>query len=137
MRYIEWLTTPPDMRNPPTEEALAAELDVYPKTLYNWRHDREFKQVWNDEADQVLGGEEGQDKRQQVINKLHEVAMDDHHPRQIAAAKEFLAATRDLRPEMGDDDLTAERALSMLDDDELEALIAKGAAAAIEGNNGT
>ena len=37
MRYIEWLTTPPQERVPATERELARELDVIPKTLYNWK----------------------------------------------------------------------------------------------------
>lgn len=122
MRYLEWLTTPPQHRDPKSERELAAELDVYPKTLYNWRQDREFRDVWRDEADGVIGGE---DKRQRIMETLYEAASDQYNPRQVAAAKLYLDAVGAIGPQRIDVQVSS-KAIGMLDDDELERLIALG-----------
>ncbi len=124
MRYLEWLTTPPQHRDPPTERDLAKELDVYPKTLYNWKQDREFREVWRDEADAVVGGE---DKRQQVMNTLFKAASDEYNPRHVQAAKLYLDAVGAIGPQQIDVQVSS-KAVGMLDDDELERLIAIGVA---------
>lgn len=126
MRYIEWLTTPMSERTPSNEIELAAELDVYPKTLYNWRHEREFKDVWSEETETVGLSE---DKRANIINNLYEVGMDKTNPRMVMAAKEFLNYYKELRPERDGEDPTAGKALNMLSDEELDALLAEGARA--------
>lgn len=122
MRYIEWLTTPPQHRVPSTEKELAAELDVYPKTLYNWKHEREFREVWQDDADRIIGGE---DKRQRIMETLYMAAIDYRSPRHVQAAKLYLEAIGAMQPQR----LTFEvstKALALLTDDELESLIARG-----------
>lgn len=124
MRYIEWLSTPPSMRRPATKQEIAAELDVYPKTLYNWEQDREFRDVWRDESDEVIGGE---DKRQQVLDTLHRTAIDSHNPRHVAAGKLYLEAIGAMSPQRVDVNVSS-KALGMLSDDEIERLIARGLA---------
>ena len=124
MRYIEWLTTPPQHRVPGTERELAAELDVYPKTLYNWRQEREFREVWRDDADEVIGGE---DKRQRVMETLYMAAIDYRSPRHVAAAKLYLETIGALGPQRVDVQVSS-KAVGMLDDEELERLIAIGVA---------
>lgn len=121
MAYIEWLTTPPHAREPATEKELAAQLDVYPKTLYNWRHDREFREVWQDNTDQVIGGE---DRRQAVMDALYKAASDDHNPRHVAAAKLYLDAIGAMTPSRVNVTVT-NKALGMLTDDEIDLLMAK------------
>ena len=124
MRYIEWLTTPPQHRDPSTEKQLAAELDVYPKTLYNWKHEREFREVWSDQADQIVGGE---DKRQRIMETLYMAAIDYRSPRHVQAAKLYLEAIGAMQPQRLSVEVSP-KALGMLDDEELEILIAKGVA---------
>lgn len=127
MRYIEWLTTPKDMREPKTERELAKELDIYVKTLYNWRHDREFRDVWRDSTDEIVGGE---DKRQQVIDSLFKVAVDRFHPRQVAAAKLYTDLIREISPPREGDfaigGSSGKVPVDMLTDEELDALIKRG-----------
>lgn len=121
MAYIEWLTTPPHARDPATEKELAAQLDVYPKTLYNWRHDREFREVWQDNTDQVIGGE---DRRQAVMDALYKTASDDHNPRHVAAAKLYLDAIGAMSPQKMNVTVT-NKALGMLSDEEIDDLMAR------------
>lgn len=124
MKYIEWLTTPPQYREPATEKELAAELDVYPKTLYNWKHEREFREVWSDQADQIVGGE---DKRQRIMETLYMAAIDYRSPRHVQAAKLYLEAIGAMQPQRLSLEVSP-KALGLLSDEELEMLIAKGAA---------
>jgi hypothetical protein len=124
MRYIEWLTTPPQERVPATERELARELDVIPKTLYNWKNDREFRDLWRDESDEVIGGE---DKRQRVMETLYMAAIDYRSPRHVQAAKLYLETIGAIGPQRVEVQVSS-KALSMLSDDEIEQLIARGLA---------
>ena len=122
MRYIEWLTTVPQYRVPKTERELARELDVFPKTLFNWRQDREFCDVWRGESDEVIGGP---DRRQAVLETLYRAATDERNPRHVAAGKLYLEAIGAMAPPRLDVNVSG-KALGMLTDDEIEKLIARG-----------
>lgn len=122
MRYIEWLTTVPDYRVPKTEREMAAELDVYQKTLYNWRQDRDFIEVWRGESDDVVGGP---DRRQAVLEVLYRAATNERNPRHVSAAKLYFEAIGAITPPKIDVNVSG-RALGMLSDDEIEKLIAVG-----------
>lgn len=124
MRYIEWLTTVPDYRRPKTEKELAAELDVYPKTLYNWRQDRDFRDVWRDESDEVIGGA---DRRQAVLETLYRAATDERNPRHVAAGKLYLEAIGAMAPGRVDVTVTG-KAVSALTEEELDYYIGLGVA---------
>ncbi len=123
MRYIDWLTTPPPMRDPQTEEELALTIDVHTKTLYNWRHDPEFKAVWHQETDKVVGGD---DRRQAVIDALFEAASDPDHPRCVSAAKEYREWLKLMAPPDEPGTVTASKPLTLLSDEELKDLLARG-----------
>ena len=127
MRYVEWLTTPPQARNPKTKQELAAELDVYPKTLYNWEQDREFRQVWHGEAADVLDEHDAVDKRQRVLDTLYEAASDPRSPRHVQAAKLYLESIGAIGPQRIDVQVSS-KALGLLSDDDIERLIARGLA---------
>jgi hypothetical protein len=122
MRYIQWLTTPPQERIPSTQADLAKELDVYPKTLWNWRQDREFRDVWRDDADEVIGGE---DKRQRVMETLYMAAIDYRSPRHVAAAKLYLETIGAIGPQRIDIQVS-NKAIGLLTDEELAKLIDQG-----------
>lgn len=124
MRYIEWLTTVPDYRQPKTERELARELDVYQKTLYNWRQERDFIEVWRGESDEVVGGP---DRRQAVLETLYRAATNERNPRHVMAGKLYLEAVGAMSPPRLDVTVSG-KALGMLSDDELESLIARGVA---------
>jgi hypothetical protein len=120
MRYIEWLTTPPTHRQPKTEVELAREIDVFPKTLYNWRQERDFREVWSDDTDRVVGGE---DRRQRVMDTLYDAAVDHRNPRHVAAAKLYLDTLGAISPPR---EGVSGKAIGMLTDDEIEQLLSRG-----------
>ena len=132
MRYIEWLTTVPQYRIPPTEKELARELDVYTKTLYNWRQDRDFCDVWRGESDEVIGGP---DRRQAVLETLYRAATEERNPRHVQAAKLYLEAIGAMAPPRLDVTVSG-KALGLLTDEEIEALIARGVAEMNQEPNG-
>jgi hypothetical protein len=125
MRFIEWLTTPPAMREPRTEEEFALTVDVHPKTLHNWKHDPEFKAVWHGETDRVVGGD---DRRQAVMDALYEAASDPNHPRMAAAAKLWFDNLKAMSPENEPGQVVATKRLELLTDEEIEDLLARGLA---------
>jgi hypothetical protein len=84
MRFIEWLTTPPAARQPATEAEFARMIDVHVKTLYNWKHDREFRETWQGETDQIIGD---LDKRQRVLDALFEAHLARANPHMLAIVK--------------------------------------------------
>lgn len=124
MRYIEWLTTPPRARVPATEGEFAKMIDVHQKTLFNWRQDREFREEWQKQTDQVVGD---LDRRQIVLDELFETARDRRNPRHVVAAKLYLDAIGAMTPPKIDVTVS-HKAIGMLTDDELEKLVARGAA---------
>ena len=126
MRFIEWLTTPPAARDPATEAEFARMIDVHVKTLYNWKHDREFREVWQGETDQVIGD---LDKRQRVLDALYEAASDPRNPRHVSAAKLYLESIREMSPERE----SQSKAVGMLTDAELELMIQRTVAEARDG----
>lgn len=124
MRYIEWLTTVPEHRVPRTEKELAVELDTYYRTLYGWKQQKDFREVWHDEAEGVIGNP---DKRQAVLEVLFQAATNARNPRHVQAAKLYFEATGAIAPPKVEVALST-KALSMLDEDELDRLIARGVA---------
>jgi len=100
-------------------------IDVHVKTLYNWKHDREFREVWQGETDQVIGD---LDKRQAVLDTLYEAASDPRNPRHVAAAKLYLDAIKQMSPERE----AANKAVGSLTDAELELMIQRGISEAVE-----
>jgi hypothetical protein len=124
MAFIEWLTTPPTAREPRTEREFAVANDLHYKTLYNWKQDREFREVWQDNTDKVIGGE---DRRQMVMEALFRTASDDHNPRHVAAAKLYLEAIKAMSPTKAGVQVS-HKALGMLTDEEIDALMARGIA---------
>jgi hypothetical protein len=122
MAYIHWLTTPPTARDPRTEKDLAVQLDINVKTLYHWRHERDFREAWQAETDNVVGGD---DQRQRVLETLYEAATDPRNPRHVPAAKLYLEAIGAMSPQKMDVTVTG-KAVGMLTDDEIEGLIARG-----------
>lgn len=121
MRYIEWLTTIPEHRNPRYERDLAKELDVFAKTLYSWRQDKEFREVWKDEADEVIGDA---GRRQAVLETLYRAATDERNPRHVAAGKLYLEAIGAITPPKLDLTVST-KALSLLTQQEIDEMIAQ------------
>lgn len=54
-RLIEWLAQTKYDRKPPTQELLAEEMGVNPRTLYRWKQEPELKQAVTQRARELLG----------------------------------------------------------------------------------
>ena len=78
----------------------------------------------NDEADEVIGDA---GRRQAVLETLYRSATNEKNPRHVTAAKLYLEAIGAIAPPKLDVTVSG-KALGMLDDDELESLIARGVA---------
>lgn len=122
LRLIEWLTTPPAMREPKTKAGLAEEFGVSPRTVRDWQARPEVRAAWEKRSMEVAGDPE---RVQAVLDELHTVALDRTSPKQVTAAKLYLEAVDAIKPPEMTVNVKDARALS---DDELDALIARGAA---------
>lgn len=121
-RYLEWLCTIKDDRDPPTNIALAVELGVSNSTLTAWKNDREFLEEWHRRYRKTVGSPE---RMQLVLERLFETATDRTDPRQVQAAKEYRMAVEGVAPQRVDINVTNARDLS---DEALAELIAETAA---------
>jgi transcriptional regulator with XRE-family HTH domain len=123
VRLLEWLTTPPIERSPRTQKELADELMVSPRTIRDWRDDDRFRRVWEKRAKEVAGDPE---RIQRVLNALFDAATDPQARDRVAAGKLYLESINAIKPPTVEVSVT--RKLEELSDDELNAMIAKGAA---------
>lgn len=121
--FIEWLCTPPGARDPLTYKDLATKLGLGEQTLYRWKRDATFLTEWEQQYRKVVGSPE---KAQEVVERLHETAVDRTDPRQVQAAKAYLEAIDAIRPKKVD--VTVTRGVAKdLPDDELLAILAERA----------
>jgi len=122
LRLMEWLTTPRTERVPPTQDGLAQELGVHPRSIRVWMAREDFRADWDREAKNVIGSPE---RAQHVLDTLYRSATDPNNRNAVAAAKLYLEATNSIKPPPIEVKVTKPSDLS---DDELDALLAKGAA---------
>jgi transposase len=130
--FIEWLCTPPTSRDPYTYKELAAKLGLGEQTLYKWKRDVGFLNEWEQQYRKVVGSPE---KAQEVVERLHETAVDRTDPRQVQAAKAYLEAIDAIRPKKVDITVTT-RPAKDLPDDELYALLAEAAQRELQERDG-
>lgn len=95
-RFLEWLLTLKKDRNPPTRAALAEEFGVHMRTLRDWEAREDFRKAHELGVRQVAGSPE---KTQELLNKLHETAMNDNHRQHVIAAKAWLDAVGAISPQ--------------------------------------
>jgi len=117
---MEWLCTAPSEREC-TKTQLAGKLGVDLRTLRLWQAEETFRREWETRAAEVLGDPE---KTQAVLNTLYRAATDPKNRQQVQAAKLYLEATNAIKPPSME--VTFKRPAE-LSDEELEALLAKGA----------
>jgi len=55
LRFIEWLATTKYDRHPPTQDALAEELGIHPRTLIRWKKKPEVQEAVLQRARDLLG----------------------------------------------------------------------------------
>jgi hypothetical protein len=121
--FLDWLCTAPERRDPSTMKALAEKLAIDYRTLYRWKGDVSFLAEWETQYRKVVGSPE---KAQEVIERLHETAVDRTDPRQVPAAKAYLEAIDAIKPRKVDITVTKGTAKD-LPDDQLYAILAERA----------
>lgn len=119
---MDWLTTPPSERQPDSQAKLATELGVSPRSIRDWMSKADFREDWDREAKAIVGTPE---RAQQVLDTLFAAATDPLNRNHVQAAKLYLEATNAITPPPMKVEVTRP---SELNDDELDALLAKGAA---------
>ena len=130
-RFIEWLCTIRDERDPRTQTELATQLGVSSQTLGLWKNNPDFLAAWEYQYRKTTGSPE---KQQAVLEALHATAIDRTDPRQVPAARAYLEATDAIKPKKID--VTVTKATKDLSDEELNALLAEGAARELEARAG-
>lgn len=122
LRLMEWLTTPRGEREPPTQDGLAAELGCHPRSIRVWMARPDFRADWDREAKNVIGSPE---RAQHVLDTLYRAATDPNNRNAVGAAKLYLEATNSIKPPPIEVKVIKPSDLS---DDDLDALLAQGAA---------
>lgn len=120
LRLLEWLTTPKEQRTQ-SQNKLAEELGVSPRTIRDWKADATFRALWEKEAKDIIGEPE---KVAEVIEEMRQLALDrtTAPSARVSAAKVYLEAVDGIKPPAVD--LAAKKAAE-LSDAELQALIAQ------------
>jgi uncharacterized protein YunC (DUF1805 family) len=124
VRLVEWLTTPPSLREPSTKQELAEELGVATRTLRDWQTKPEVRKAWEVRAVEVAGEP---DRVQRVLDELYATATDRTSRGHVAAAKLYLEAVDAIKPPEQSVTVRGVRSVDELSDAELEALIAEEA----------
>lgn len=121
LRLLNWLITPPGMREPSSQNALAEELGVSSRTIRDWKQAPVFRALWEKQAKDIVGDPE---KVQRVLEMLYDTALDTTNARHVKAAELYLKAVDGIKPPEAS---LAEKKAAELSDNELEALLAEAA----------
>jgi hypothetical protein len=122
LRLMQWLTTPRNERSPSSQDRLATELNVHPRSIRDWMSDPVFREAWEREAKNVVGDP---DRVQNVLDELYRAAIDSGNKAQVQAAKLYLEATNSIKPAPIEITVSKPHELS---DEQLDELLAQGAA---------
>lgn len=121
-RFILWLLTPKDEREPETQTELAEELGLNPQMLTGWKKDPDFLVAWNQTYLRTIGSP---DTKMKIMNTLVATATDGDDPKHVQAAKTFFEIEGSLRPVKTQIDVSVKPASSLSDEDLKRALAAK------------
>lgn len=119
-KYLDWLLTPPQDREPRSKRELAGVLGVDIRSLNYWSEEPSFRDEWQRRVSQIVGDPS---RGQRIMDTLFVAATDPANRNHVTAAKLYLEATQAIRPSL---EVTV-RKVSDLTDSELDALIAQGA----------
>jgi hypothetical protein len=123
LKLVNWLTTPPNQREPRTQKAFAESLGVSERTIRDWKERPEVRAAWEKQAKEVAGDPE---KVSMALDKLYQTAMDPEHKQHVQAMKLWLEAVEAIRPPSLDVSFS-NKTSAELSDEELRAMIAAGA----------
>lgn len=130
---LQWLVTAPELRELETHDQLGAKLGVSRRTLYTWKHEKEFHDEWDERAVAAAGDPE---RTQRVLDALFAQAVNPESQKQVQAAKAWadiagiIKPPKKEAPSINTDDLTAAQI-----DELLVELLATKAEVAPEGAN--
>ncbi len=113
--YLNWLMTPPAQREPATKKLMAEQLDVAPRTLYNWEGSDEFQRELR-----TLKGKWGVRWYGDILGRLMDIVQNGQDGNAIRASQALLQHL-EIAPEKADETVTSE-AVKAIE----EALKAKG-----------
>jgi predicted transcriptional regulator len=122
IRLVEWLVTPPSVREPQTQAGIAKELGVAPRTIRDWQQRDDVRRAWKKEADELVGDPS---KVQEVLETLRQQALDPTHRQYAQCVKTYLEAVDAIKPPDNKLELKLSKdELRNFTDDELDARIA-------------
>lgn len=122
VKLMDWLTTPPSERDPPSKIKLAEALGVDVRSIRHWQDDPLFLDEWRRRSTAIIGNP---DRARQIMDTLFAAATDNTNRAQVQAAKLYLEATNAIKPPPME--VTVKRTVE-LSDDELDELLAQGRA---------
>ena len=124
---LEWLCTPPAMRDPKTKTLLAESLGVTRATLNGWIKTKRFQEAWEELSREVVGGI---DRVQEVLEEMRLASLDRQRRDQVSAAKLYLDAVGAIKPPEKKVQVSLSRDdLAEFTDAELDEMIARTIAA--------
>lgn len=123
-RFILWLMTPKDERDPRTQRDLADELGVSGPQLSEWKRDPDFLTEWNATYLRTIGSPESKMK---IMNVLLMTATDEDDPKHVSAAKAYFEIEGSLKPTKQQVDISVTAKPSELSDDDLDRLLSERA----------
>jgi hypothetical protein len=126
-KYLDWLTTPKNIREPSSKEKYAAENSVNITTLRRWEKKDVFRRAWEKQADDIVGSPE---RTQSLLDELFSRGMQGD----VQAAKLYFTVTGKMKP--AEMTITTKSSAAELTDQELEALIAQTAQEERHARNG-
>lgn len=129
--YIEWLCTPPELRVPRTNDAWFRERGMDASTGRDWKQSPYFVKAWNQRLRSLQVDPNNIDA---VLTAMRERALAGD----VRAQTEWLKIAREFYPTSMEEeaDVQDETIATDLSDEELEALIAGTAQAALEARRG-
>ena len=120
-RFLDWLTTPPEAREPRTRTELAKELGVTVPTLKRWEGDPEFLRLWEEQYYKTIGNP---GRKAEIMDTLLRTATDQDDPKHVQAAKTYFEIEGSMKPTQVSVEMSR-KSLDTLSDEDLAALAAK------------
>jgi hypothetical protein len=117
-RYLEWLCTIPADREPKTQNEFSQLIGISVHMLMFWKDDPDFLAAWEHRYQKTIGSVL---RRQEVMQRLYETAVDRTDPRQVVAAKAYLDAIGQSKPQRPP---TTPKDAKGLSDEQLYAILA-------------
>ena len=94
-RFMLWLLTPKDERDPKNQRLLAEELEVAESKLSTWKSDPDFLKEWNAAYLKTISNPES---KMNIMSTLIGTATDPDDPKHVQAAKAYFEIEGSLRP---------------------------------------